>query len=241
MTFNLRTLPLALCLVAGAAAAQSVLVPAPQNVVSLSAQASLDVPQDMLTISLGITRDGSEAAAVQSQLRQALDAALTEARKAVRPGQVDVRTGGFSLFPRYASKAGSAPTIAGWQGQAEIVLEGRDIGAISQLAGRLAGTTVQRVQPGLSREAREHAESEVATLAIGRFKARAETYAKQFGYAGYSLREVTVGGGDLSTPVPMLRMARASAAGMADESQPVAPGQATVTVTVNGSIQLSPR
>ena len=118
MTFNLRTLPLALCLVAGAAAAQSVLVPAPQNVVSLSAQASLDVPQDMLTISLGITRDGTEAAAVQSQLRQALDAALTEARKAVRPGQVDVRTGGFSLFPRYASKAGSAPTIAGWQGQA---------------------------------------------------------------------------------------------------------------------------
>ena len=65
--------------------------------------------------------------------------------------------------------------------------------------------------------------------------------ARQFGYAGYSLREVTVGGGDLSTPVPMLRMARASAAGMADESQPVAPGQATVTVTVNGSIQLSPR
>ena len=238
-----RTALLSLLALAGAAQAQSVLQPAPQNVVSLSAQASAEVPQDLLTITLAVTRDGVDAATVQSQLRQTLDAALTEARKASRPGQVEVHTGNFSLFPRYASKVGAAPTIAGWQGTAELVLEGRDLGAISQLTGRLQGLTVQRVVPGLSREAREKAEADVAAQAIARFKTRAESYARQFGFAGYSLREVTVGGSEVAPPVaqPMYRLTRAAAAPAAEESQPVAPGQATVTVSVNGSIQLSPR
>ena len=42
--------------------------------------------------------------AVQAQLKQALDAALAEAKKAARPGQVDVQTGNFSLFPRYTQQ-----------------------------------------------------------------------------------------------------------------------------------------
>ena len=46
------------------------------------------------------TREGQDAATVQSQLKQALDAALAEARKAARPGQVEVQTGNFSLYPR---------------------------------------------------------------------------------------------------------------------------------------------
>jgi len=231
--------------IATAASAQTtVLQAAPQNLVSLTAQASADVPQDMVAITLQVLREGSDAASVQSQLRQTLDAALTEARKAVRPGQLAVRTGAFSLFPRYAnpSKPGAAPAISGWQGQAELVLDGRDIGAISQLAGRLSGLTVSRVQPGLSREARDQAETEVAAQAIAQFKARAEAYARQFGFASYSLREVTVGGGELSAPQPqpMFRAAMAKVMS-ADESQPLAPGQTTVSVSVSGSIQLSPR
>jgi len=232
-----------------AASAQTAVLQAPpQNLVSLTAQASADVPQDMVAISLQAVREGSDAAVVQGQLRQALDAALTEARKAVRPGQVDVRTGAFSLFPRYAVSSaspvrpGAAPAISGWQGSAELVLEGRDIGAISQLAGRLPGLTVSRVLPGLSREARDKAEAEVAAQAINLFKARAEAYARQFGFASYSLREVTVGGSELASPPPqpMYRAALAKAMS-ADEAQPVAPGQTTVSVSVSGSVQLSPR
>jgi predicted secreted protein len=252
MTIDTRLHPMTRCglpalatlfaaVLAGPAQAQTaVLQSAPQNVVSLTAQASQEVAQDTVAITLQVLREGSDAATVQSQLRQALDNALTEARKAVRPGQVDVRTGAFSLYPRYANKQGAAPTVAGWQGQAELVLEGRDIGAISQLAGRLPGLTVSRVLPGLSREARERVEGEVAGQAIAQFKARADGVARHFGFGGYSLREVTVGGSEVSPPPgqPMFRMAvRATA----DEAQPVAPGQTTVSVTVSGSVQLSAR
>lgn len=250
---RLPALPLLLFALVGQASAQ-VLAP-PQNVVSLAADASTEVVQDTLTITLGVTREGSDAAAVQSQLRQVLDAALVESRKAQKPGQVEPRAGAFSLMPRYNNKPGAGNAIAGWLGRAELVLEGRDIAAISQLAGRLGnlgggaagaaganGMVVARVAFSLSREARETAEAEVARQAISRFKGRAETYAKQFGFGSYSLREVNVGSGEVAAPggQPMLRTTRAMSMA-ADESQPVEAGKATVSVTVSGSVQLSPR
>ncbi|MEK8052126.1 SIMPL domain-containing protein [Ideonella sp. DXS22W] len=235
-----RALALAslVALAQGAAAQTAVLAP-PANVLQLSAEASTEVPQDLLAITLQVVREGSDAATVQSQLRQVLDAALTEARKAQRPGQLDVRTGAFSLYPRTAPKGG----IAGWQGMAELVLEGRDLPAISALAGKLPGLSVARVGFGLSREARERVAGEVSAEAIAKFRQRAASYAQQFGFGGWSVREVNISGGDVgpSAPVPMFRVARAMAAAPADESQPVEAGRATVSVTVSGSIQMSPR
>ena len=226
-------------------AASAQLLPPPQNVLQLAAEASTEVLQDLLTITLAVTREGTDAASVQSQLRQTLDAALTEARKAVRPGQLELRTGAFSLYPRYAVKPVAGNSITGWQGRAELLLEGRDIAAIGALAGRLGsgGLVVSQVQFGLSREAREAAEADVASRAISRFKSRAETYAKQFGFGAYSLREVAVGGGDLAPQMLQAspRLVRSMATPGADESQPLEAGKAVVSVTVSGSIQLSPR
>jgi predicted secreted protein len=240
-------LSLAWALLAGGAQAQAnpvtVWQASPQNVVNLSAEASREVPQDLIAITLAATREGADAATVQSQLRQVLDAALADARKVARPGALELRTGGFNLAPRYASKPGTAPTISGWHGRAELVIEGSDTAAISQLAGRLTALTVARVGYGLSREARDKVEADVAAQAIGRFKDRAEAHARQFGFASYSLREVSVSGGESGgpAPAPMYRAAAAPMAAMADQAQPLEPGKTTVTVSVSGSIQLSPR
>lgn len=226
-------LPLALALSSGASAQSA--YPPPTNVLSLSASATTEVPRDMLGVTMWTTREGSDATAVQAQLKQALDAALTEARKAARPGQVDVRTGGFSLMPRYTKGV-----INGWQGTAELILEGRDIPAISQLAGRLPTMTVARVGFSLSREMREKVEAEVAGQAIERYRAQADAYAKQFGFGGWTLREVQVNThGDPGGPVPMMARAQMSPAMSADAPLPVEAGKANVTVTVNGSVQLS--
>ena len=72
---------------AGPAFAQT--LPAPLGVVGLTASASTEVTKDLLNVTLTTTREGEDAAAVQAQLKQALDAALAEARKAARPGQVE--------------------------------------------------------------------------------------------------------------------------------------------------------
>ena len=209
--------------------------PSPAGVLVLSTSASVEVTRDMLTLLFNVQREGNDAAAVQSQLKQALDAALAEARKAARPGQLEVQTGNFALYPRYAPKVGA---INGWQGNAELVVEGRDATAVAQLVGRITTLTVARANWGLSREAREKVEADVAAQAIARWRSKAEQYAKQFGYAGYAVREVQVASGEPpGMPVPMMR-ARASAMVGQDESLPVEAGKATVTATVSGSIQM---
>jgi predicted secreted protein len=203
-------------------------------VLNLTSSATVEVPRDLLQITFSTTRDGADPNAVQSQLKQALDAALAEARKAAKPGQVDVQTGAFSLTPRYSSKGN---TITGWQGTAELVVEGRDIAAISQLTGRITTLTVGRAAYALSREAREKAEADASAQAIARYRAHAAEYARQFGYSGYSIREVNVMSNDAAPPPRPMAM-RSMAVAQASEDLPVEAGRTTVTVSVNGTIQM---
>ena len=206
-----------------------------QGVVSLSASATVEVTKDLLNVVLSTTREGQDASAVQSQLKQALDAALAEARKQAKPGQIDIQTGNFSLYPRYAPKGG----INGWQGTAELVIEGKDMAGIGALTGRITTMTVSRVSQGVSRELREKVEGDVTAQAIARYRTKAADYAKQFGYPGYVIREVSVGTSEPPGFVPM-PMVRAKAMSMAaDESLPVEAGKAQVSVNVSGSVQLT--
>lgn len=222
-----------LAALAGPAFAQAD-APPPQGVVGLSASATVEVTKDLLSVTLSTTREGADAATVQSQLKQALDAALSEAKKVAKPGQLDVQTGNFSLYPRYAPKGG----ISGWQGSAELIVEGRDMAAIGALTGRITTLTIARVGYGLSRELREKVEGDVAAQAIGRFRAKAADYAKQFGYGGYAIREVSVNADSpvIMAAAPVMRAKAMSAA--ADESLPVEAGKGTVTVNVNGTVQM---
>ena len=77
---------------------------ASDGVLGLSASASVEVVKDVIGITFSTAREGSDANAVQTQLKQAIDAALAEAKQAVRPGQLDVQTGNFSLYPRYTRR-----------------------------------------------------------------------------------------------------------------------------------------
>ena len=221
---------------ATAAGAQSVTLPSPQNVLQLSATATVEVQQDQLSMTLSTTRDGTEAAAVQSQLKTALDAALTEARKSAQPGQMDVHTGVFNLSPR-RSRDGK---LTGWQGTAELMLEGRDFPRIAQAAARISTLTVGNVGFSLSREQQAKAESEAQAQAIDNFKQRADELAKHFGFAGYTLREVAVNA-HLGGPIrPRLMAMDAVAKASAEPSAPVPieAGKTSVVVSVSGSVQL---
>lgn len=209
------------------------LLPPPQNVLQLSATGTVEVQQDLLSLTLTTTREGPEAAAVQTQLKAALDAALVEAKKAAQPGQLDVRTGNFSLYPRY----GRDQKISGWSGTAELVLEGRDFPRITATAGRIQTMTMGGVGFGLSREQRAKVEGEAQALAIERFKARATELARGFGFAGYTLREVAVNSNDQGYPRPRM-VAMEMKATQADSPVPVEAGKSSVVVTVSGSVQL---
>ena len=217
--------------ISGAAVSQT--MPPPQNVLQLSASGTVEVQQDLLSLVLTTTREGKDPNLVQAQLKEALDAALTEARKAALAGQLDVRTGNFGLYPRYEQ----GNKIGGWRGTAELVLEGRDFPRITQTAARIQTMTLGNVSFGLSREQRAKVEGEAQAIAIERFKAKAAELARSFGFSGYGLREVAVNSNDQGF-VPRQRFAEGQLASAASMPVPVEAGKSAVTVTLSGSVQL---
>ncbi|MBC7482344.1 MAG: SIMPL domain-containing protein [Rhizobacter sp.] len=235
MSVRIQGLVAASCAALVAGSAMAVDAPPPLGVVSLSSSASMEVVRDMLQVTFSTTREGLDASAVQSQLKQALDAALAEAKRAARPGQLDVQTGNFSIAPRYTNKG----VVSGWQGSAELIVDGRDMQAIGQLTGRITTLTISRVGYNLSRELREKSEGEVSAQAITRYRAKAAEYAKQFGYAGYVIREVSVNSNEQMTPRFAAAPQMKAMAAASDEALPVEPGKGTVTVNVTGSVQMN--
>lgn len=216
------------------AAAQTAAPVTMRNVVSLAASGQIEVQQDWLTMTLSATREGTEAAAVQSQVRQALEQALAEVRGAAQPGQMELRTGAFGLHPRY----GKDNKIMGWVGTSELVLEGRDFVRIGTAAGKVQSMTVAGVQFSLSRDARGQVEAQAQSMAVERFKARAQELAKGFGFTGYTLREINVSSDEQGgRPMPRLMAANVRMA-MADAAVPLESGKALVQVTISGAVEL---
>lgn len=214
--------------------AQNMVAAEPRNIVQLASTGSVEVQQDMLTLTLGTTKEGTDPAAVQSHLRVALDAALVEAKKSAQSAAMEVRTGAFGLQPRY----GRDGKITGWVGSAELVLEGRDFGRIGTTAGKIQTLTISNATFSLSRDLRSKVETEAQEMAIDRFRTKASDIARRFGFESYTLREVAVNANDQGfNPRPrMLAMEMKAVA--ADAAVPMEAGKSLVVVNVNGSVQL---
>lgn len=208
------------------------------NVVSLSASGFLEVQQDWLTLRMNATREGGDAASVQTQLKTAVDSALATARGAAAANQqMQVRSGSFGVYPRY-DKAGK---ISGWQGNAELILDGRDFTRIARTAGRVSTMTVAGMDFSLSREAQQKLETDVQALAIERFKARATEVAKGFGMSSFRLGEISISSADQMEGRMVQRSAMAMDSKVSfSKSEPLAvePGNSKVNVTVSGTVHL---
>jgi predicted secreted protein len=216
------------------AAGEAPLPREPEGVVSLNSSATVQVPNDWLAVQFSVTKQGTDAASVQAALKEALGTALAQARQVAKPeGHVEVQGGGFSLQPRLNPKG----VVTGWTGTTQLWVQGRDMPAIADLAGRISSMTVGGLTYSVSREAREKVEADVAAQAIARFRAKASSYAKAFGYADFVVREVNVQTDGGQPPSPRMFAMKASSA-MADDSLPVEAGTGTVTTNVNGTVQM---
>jgi predicted secreted protein len=212
---------------------------APMNMVSLSASGFLEVQQDWLTVRMNVTREGGDAASVQTQLKTAVDSALATARGAAAANQqMQVRSGNFGVYPRY-DKSGK---ISNWTGNAELILDGRDFTRIARTAGQITSMTIAGMDFSLSREAQQKLETDVQALAIERFRARATDVAKGFGMSSYRLGEISISSADQMEGRVFARSAMAMEASkvLSSKAEPMAvePGNSKVNVTVSGTVQL---
>jgi predicted secreted protein len=218
----------------GAAAAVAVATPSsPAGIVTLMASATVQVPRDWISITFSTTRDGTDAQAVQQQLKQAVDAALAQVPRFAASENGRATTGAFSLQPRYGTKG----QITGWSGNAQMTVQGRDVPQIAQLVGRIGTLTVAHVDYGLAPETRDRAEADATAQAVARYRAKADNAARLFGYARYEIREVAVQAEAQQPPRPFL-MKSAAMAPADGGALPVEAGDESVVVSVSGTVQL---
>ncbi|CAN7226624.1 SIMPL domain-containing protein [Caballeronia sp. LjRoot34] len=219
---------------AQSAFAQSVVQAQPSGVLSLAAQASADVPQDVVDITLFYEQEAQDPASLTSVLNQRADAALRQAKGV---DNVTAHSGSFTVYPS-TDRDGR---ISAWRGRTEVVLESKDFAAASKLAGKMSDSMqVGSVTFSLSPEAQRAAEQRLSTQAIASFKQQAQSSAQAFGYSGYAIREVNIGHNG-SSPRPVMMMAARSMSADAKMSAPMAleGGTSTVTVNVSGSVQMN--
>ena len=131
----------------------------PQNVVSFQSSASTEVAQDQMRLTLNTTLEGSAAQEVQGRLRKAVEAALAEAKPQAQAEKMEVTTGSFRINPRY----GKDSKITGWQGYAEVMLEGTDFARITSTAAAIKSLSMGGISFGLSPKTQREAKTLLAS------------------------------------------------------------------------------
>jgi len=201
----------------------------PRHRVSFSVEREQAVENDRATATLAITAENSDAAALAAGINQTMEWALGVAR---RSEAVSVHSGGYRTWP--IQEKGR---LHHWRATQELVLASSDIGALSELVGKLQGRLpVASLRFSVSPERRRTAEDELIRQALQAARARAELVRKGLGAQGFDWIELHIQTGrDRSPPLPVRTMAVAREGFPAPALQA---GASEVRVTLSASIEL---
>lgn len=198
------------------------------TLVEFSAEASRSAPNDLARATAFVEAAGADAAELARQVNAAIGAALETAKgyPAVR-----TRSGTTATYPIYAK---NASRIESWRMRSEVLLESREVAALSKLIGRLqASVGVTQIMLMPSPETRRSAEDGATIDAIAAFRAKAALIAGSLGRS-YRIRQLNIGGTARAPVVPLMR----AAAPLRAAAAPIEPGESSVTVLVSGQIEL---
>ena len=201
------------------------------NLVRLEADAAAEVPNDLMRVTLAVEHDARDAAAlpplVNADMRWALD--LAKQRPSVK-----AQSGEYTTQPEYA-----AGRIVGWRAIQVLELESEDFAEVTALATELQQKLqVRAMEFAPTRATRLRVENELTAAALRAFAAKAKLITETMGAARYEVVEVNVGGTPVYKSQRGAEMAMMRAADAAAPPIAVEGGTATLTVTVNGQIQL---
>lgn len=199
---------------------------------TLQASAASEVEQDIVRITLAAEFEAKSQSKATTDLTAALDDAVKRTKGAKG---IEVRTSGYNVWPTTNDKG----KIENWRARGEITLESKDFAAASALATQLSDkAAISQISFSLSREARQAAEEKLLKQAADAFRARAQAAATAFGFGAYDVKHLELSGGGSAVPVPrpMAAMAKGSQSDYADV--PLEAGKVTVTIAVNGTVDL---
>jgi uncharacterized protein len=205
----------------------------PPAVISVTGEARISAPPDLVQIEGGVTSDAKTAREASDANNAAMGKVLL-ALKGAGMEEKDYQTSRLSLQPQTSqSKSGGPPTITGYRASNRVTLRLRDVSKVANVidtlvaagANDIGGITFMVSQASkLLDEAREQA--------IADARRKAEIYAKA---AGVTLgAPLAISEGGAPAPIAFRRMAAAP------ESAPIAPGEEILQVSVSVSWAIKP-
>jgi uncharacterized protein len=198
------------------------------TVLHLSQTAERNVLRDLLRIELRVEETGADPQAIQSAINGRMAAALDRAHKIQG---VRVETGSYSVGEERPQTGPSR-----WRGTQSLILTGKDADAALKLAGALQsdGLLMSSVVYETSPETVRGAEEDLTAEALAALDRRAASIAEHMHLTVLRYRDLHVGNAETGgRPVPRFA-AQAMTAPVAE------PGEATIRVTVDAELLLSP-
>jgi len=200
---------------------------APQPVITITASASSEVPNDRMLAMLRAEADSTDAAQAANIVNQRMARALSQAKAA---SGVEAKTMGYSS---YQISEPNRPLR--WRVSQTLALESGDFVALSALVSKLQGgesLLLSGLTFSVSPTARHAAEDALTTQAIHSWQQRAQNAARAFGAGDFRTGRVTIQTNDYGRPQPMFKAGGVAATAVAPVS--AEGGTSEVTVTVSG-------
>jgi len=232
---SLLSLPLAFA-VAAPAAAQSMVPPLPADATLLSVQSQAEARRapDIATISAGVVTqaaDGNSAMRQNAEQMNRVMAALKSAGIAAR----DIQTSGVNLHPQYRYAENQPPAITGYQATNTVSVKLREVAKMGQVLDALVASGANQINgPSFGIDDPEPLYDQARVDALKLAQGRAETYAKALGLRVRRIVSIGEGGGGAPMPMPRMAMMKAEAF----DSTPVAPGESSVSVSLEVVFEL---
>ena len=217
-------------LLAAPAMAQTVPPPA----ISVTGEAPVSVPPDLALVDGGVTSEAKTAREASEANNTAMGKVLL-ALKGAGIEEKDVQTSRLSLQPQYAPNRSGPSPVVGYRASNRVTIRVRDVAKVAGVIDTLVGAGANEIgsinfmvqqASKLLDEAREKAVADA--------RRKAEIYARATGVTLGAPLSISEEGH--VAPGPYRKMA----AGMA-ASAPVAPGEETLSVTVNVSWAIKPK
>lgn len=193
-----------------------------------------EVQNDEVRATMYKKAQASDAKTLATTLNTSINNAMKIAK---RYPSVTVSTGQQRTYPRYDKN----DKIIGWTGQASIDLKSTDFVATSQLIADLQQTLVmENLNFGVSDAKKDALEQKLMTDASRAFQQQAKNLTRAWDARSYRVVTVNLNTNNNNYPRPMYSM-RAESAAMdsAVPSQNFESGNSTISVTANGTIELS--
>ncbi len=217
----------------GAAPALAQLSPSATSAqIEVSAEATREVQNDLMTATMFIEASETSAAALASSLNRVTAEAL---KTAAEWKQVRARSGAYQTYPLYDR----GNKQLGWRGRAEVRLESRDFTAMAALIGKLQpALQLGGIGFGVSPEQRRQTENELIAEAVAALRARADIARAALGAKQHRIRKLVITTPATVPPRPLLARSQA-ASPQAEVAAPVFEGGTSqVQVSASGTVDV---